>query len=727
MTDNNIRSSFSQHEVFETCPKTWYYKYVKKIPTADDFVYAHAGSVIHDVLENWYKGKYKDILECKEYFLSRWKDYNLPTSILKHKKDIYWEMCLNGINLNKVVKDTELKLSFPEITAYIDAVCDEEELVDWKSSTRTEVNEKSYKKQLKVYAWLYKRQTGKIPKKCTVYYLKYNNSNKQLSFSFTEEDIKEIETWYNDILERMKNIREGKEEVPDWNFDYQWCPYKHLWRNEETYYFSITKHKNNIYLKGPITKLLERGINKKFSYELKNSFFIQKRYPGMSTIVSFWNNKYKSLPISMYNELIKTLEDYAKFNKKKLEITTTDNRMFDTKDVETPKSFLNDIKLRPHQKIAVDKFLEKKMAILELATGAGKTEIAFEIIRKLKIPTLFIVDKVDLLNQTVKRLKESLGIEAGIIGKGKKDIKDITIATVQTLIKNINTPEIKEYLNNIRFVIFDECHKVASKSYLKISYQLYNSEYRLGLSATAWRNDGNDMAINAVAGYTCYKVSAEDLIEKGYLEKPNITFVTNYLTEEEEKELKKELEKREFEITDKHYGSDYDGTAEIYAAAYNVYIKDNEPRNNVVKKIVTNNKNKKVLILVKNISHGERLSEILDAVYINGNTNKKDRQKLIDNFTTGDLNILIGTISIFSEGLDVPKLEVLINAAGNKGDIKSIQVLGRLLRKHTEKKGCDYYDFDDTYDVYMKNAAWKRKWTFKKQGHKVKIVKFQNI
>ena len=77
------------------------------------------------------------------------------------------------------------------------------------------------------------------------------------------------------------------------------------------------------------------------------------------------------------------------------------------------------------------------MSRLELSTGAGKTLIATEIIRKLGVKTLFVVDKTELLNQAVTTLDENLGLEIGILGNGEKNIQNITVATIQTILKKL--------------------------------------------------------------------------------------------------------------------------------------------------------------------------------------------------------------------------------------------------------------------------------------------------
>src|SRR6056297_1862789 len=157
-------TSFSQNTLFENCPRTWYMKYVQKIPGIEDLVYAHRGNVVHHCLENYYPDKKMSIQEVKEMFNKEWKKFKLDESRLKNKKDETWLMILNGINLDLYVTSTELKLYFPDVVAYIDVVNKKDNIItDWKTSTRSYHNEEEYIKQVKFYSWLYYRKFKKLP------------------------------------------------------------------------------------------------------------------------------------------------------------------------------------------------------------------------------------------------------------------------------------------------------------------------------------------------------------------------------------------------------------------------------------------------------------------------------------------------------------------------------------------------------------------------------------
>lgn len=707
-------TSFSQNNMFEQCKRHWYFAYVQKLPAVSDMCYAHGGSVVHTCLERYYSGDLKDTEKLKELFKAEWKKYKLDESKISDKKDLYWLMIINGIALQKNITSTELKIYWPDVVGYIDAVDSEnDELLDWKTSTRGEWNEEEYRKQLQLYSWLYYRKFNRLPKKATVHYLKYSGSKGELSFEPTMDDITEIEKWHNDIRTEMEKVIE-ENKMPEMcesecNI---FCPYKNVcFSDENTKKYTLHLMGNYIKIEGEITPLLEAGLKKRYSYELKNAYFIKKNNPHAKTTVEFWNNR-RLLPIGFKNALIKTLNDYFDHMNVEGIINIKDHRQFDETLLEMPEKFLNGITLRDYQDAAVFSFLRNDIGILEVATGAGKTEIAIECIRRIKRKTLFIVDRVELMRQTKERIEKALGVEVGIIGSGAEDIKDITVATIQTLVKD--PKKYADYFRTVRFVIFDETHKVAANSYHKLATYLINTEHRLGLSGTAFRDDGNDMMINAVTGMKVYDLSAKTLIQNGWLMAPTIQFIKDYMTPEEIIHKEDNCKKGLINET------------EDYSSYYNEFIVNNEKRNNIIQDYVLNNKNKKVLILTKLIDHGQILQELIPgSKHLYGSTKKKEREEMFEEFSKGELNVLISTISIFAEGIDIPQLDIVINAAANKGNVKTIQVLGRVLRKLVGKENAFYIDFWDDVD-FMKQASLARRKALINEGHKVELIAYKD-
>jgi len=90
----------------------------------------------------------------------------------------------------------------------------------------------------------------------------------------------------------------------------------------------------------------------------------------------------------------------------------------------------------------------------------------------------------------------------------------------------------------------------------------------------------------------------------------------------------------------------------------------------------------------------------------------------MDDFKKSNTGVLIATLSIASEGLDIPDLDIIVNASGNKADVKSIQTIGRVLRKIEGKTTGYYIDFIDTGKHTRKHSR-QRALTLENEGHAI--------
>ncbi|MCR3923218.1 MAG: DEAD/DEAH box helicase family protein, partial [Firmicutes bacterium] len=142
--------------------------------------------------------------------------------------------------------------------------------------------------------------------------------------------------------------------------------------------------------------------------------------------------------------------------------------------------------LRDDQPLAVNKLLQHNNGVLCGTTAFGKTVAAIKIIADLKVNTLIIVDKVNLVSQWTKRISEFLIINEklpdietvkrrgrkkprsiiGQLGGGKNSLNGIIdIAVMQSLNR---MGEIKDCVKNYGLVIVDECHHVSAFSFEEI-------------------------------------------------------------------------------------------------------------------------------------------------------------------------------------------------------------------------------------------------------------------
>src|SRR3712207_3695626 len=168
--------------------------------------------------------------------------------------------------------------------------------------------------------------------------------------------------------------------------------------------------------------------------------------------------------------------------------------------------------------------------------------------------------------------------------KGK--IKSVKIGESVDYVYDISVEDNHNFLAND--VIVSNCHHIPSATMNTVAQACKDAYYRIGVSATPWRDSGDDLLIEAVLNKRKPEnnINASKLIEWGYLVPASIYFVP---------------------ITAQFKGKNYH-------KVYNEAIVNNEYRNNAIVKIalkMKDIKNTTTLILIKNIAHGEKLQKLL--------------------------------------------------------------------------------------------------------------------
>jgi DNA repair protein RadD len=222
-------------------------------------------------------------------------------------------------------------------------------------------------------------------------------------------------------------------------------------------------------------------------------------------------------------------------------------------------------------------------------------------------------------------------------------------------------------VSDIELVIIDEYHHSSADGYLEINEtHLRNCYHRIGLTATNFRNDGADLALEAILSNVLYEYSIHKAIEDGFLMAPKFKIIEMPL-----------------------------GKGKTYQHAYKEQIVNNPVRNGEIANIAKDHKEDHVLILVKQVEHGEILKELIpDSEFIHGGLKDLDRNRMMANFREGKLKCLIGT-SVIGEGVDLPIADVLIIGGGGKAKSQVIQNVGRVLRIKEGKTKAIIYDFTD--------------------------------
>ncbi|HED9805958.1 TPA: DEAD/DEAH box helicase family protein [Campylobacter coli] len=222
--------------------------------------------------------------------------------------------------------------------------------------------------------------------------------------------------------------------------------------------------------------------------------------------------------------------------------------------------------LRYYQKIAVDKVIEalingKDRILLTLATGTGKTTIAFALCYRLlearwnkenkdqKPKILFLCDRVSLRDQALGEFN-AVESDCKVISAEeirKNDGKIITNANVffgiyQSLAANSkdqeNTQEEQESKFYLQYpkdffdlIIIDECHRGGAneEGNWACALEHFSSATHLGLTATPKKSDNVDTY--RYFGESAYEYSLKEGIEDGFLTPYKVKRITTTLSE----------------------------------------------------------------------------------------------------------------------------------------------------------------------------------------------------
>jgi superfamily II DNA or RNA helicase len=210
-------------------------------------------------------------------------------------------------------------------------------------------------------------------------------------------------------------------------------------------------------------------------------------------------------------------------------------------------------------------------------------------------------------------------------------------------------------------LIIDEAHLAAVVTE-EIGNQAKNAYYRLGLSATPFRTDNQEIRIEGTLGGKVCEVSASDLVERGFLVPPKI-FVVNISTVE---------------------------PGQTYHEVYNLNIINCWERNFRIKQFAEGMKAKGIptLILVERMEHGNILEGMIeDAVFVPGgdkgevdptDEEKNYRRRMLNAVENNEI-ILIAT-QWANVGVDAPRIAGLILAGTNSSPVTTYQQVGRVLR-----------------------------------------------
>lgn len=375
-------------------------------------------------------------------------------------------------------------------------------------------------------------------------------------------------------------------------------------------------------------------------------------------------------------------------------------------------------KLRPEQEKAVKSVINNRVGdipfqigVLDLTVNFGKTLImtSLYLSYKKQLKTLLITNDSDWLNQAREEFKQYLPGENITFVQGKVlNWSNFTIGMVQSISRNMRFYQ-KE-LSQIDMVLIDEADQGGSKQYQNVITRLFNTRVRIGLSGTIYmsklaKDKVKNMNLRCFFGDVIAEFKLKDSIKKGYSTKTIVKTVE---------------------------GKPWFGNWESDCMSYNEIYDDSITNNKIAWTMALdrlkwnlNQGRYPALVVCKHIAHcenlykffKERLDNTHNIAYVHVNTPTKLRQQIMKDFREGKIDILVST-TIIARGKNFPKLRYLLNTASMDSQEKSIQFLGRLVRKDESKSKVYLDDLHYPGNYLSRHGNHRRKY-YQDQGLKV--------
>lgn len=360
------------------------------------------------------------------------------------------------------------------------------------------------------------------------------------------------------------------------------------------------------------------------------------------------------------------------------------------------------VSLRPYQVETIEALTKAGRGVAKIPTGCGKGTISAALAAAHPgAKVLVTVPSLRLLRQAREEIAAALGETVGIFGEGQVDLgRRVVVATVQSLGASLkvkkgkkkakptkNQVELRERMPEFDVWVCDEAHGAAADTYELIGEALVNCWHRYGLTATWIREDGMELKMEGVLGPVVYEFSYRDAFEQGYLTRPSVLW----------QQLPSQV---------MWYRDDYH-------SAYNEQFIYNRSRHlkialDVGELIEAGAKS--ILVLVDRLEHGRRLAEVLEAPFVNGESEQDLLEERLLDLEAGKLQVLVAS-GILNVGVNLPTLAAVVNACGGKSKVEAAQKAGRGLRKPPGKTSFVYLEYEeDEPKIFSKHAGVRRLW-----------------
>lgn len=409
-----------------------------------------------------------------------------------------------------------------------------------------------------------------------------------------------------------------------------------------------------------------------------------------------WNAKITKWDLpEVFSKVEASFEGY--WNSHDFEEYTADKRQFliDALDHQKKKNagtakrkYFFDIYPYPYQQAILDRLMaERKMHgsrrnLVIAATGTGKTVLAaFDYKRQCeiehkKLSLLFVAHRREILEQSIECFREVLkDSEFGELFVGNyspSSLKHVFISIEMLNRRDLVSSLEPDYYD---YIILDECHHAAAKSYQPI-LDYFTPHIFLGLTATPERMDGED-----ILPYFNNRIAAEirlpDAINRKLLCPFEYFCISDSVDLSGLKWSRGGYEKSDLE--------------KVFVFSRAIAEKRAKLIINSIERYVADIDEMKGLVFCVSVEHAKFMADYFNACnipaeYLTSNTDDKTRQRARENLESGAIK-LICVVDLYNEGVDIKQINTVLFLRPTDSITVYLQQLGRGLRL-SEGKDC---------------------------------------
>jgi superfamily II DNA or RNA helicase len=346
---------------------------------------------------------------------------------------------------------------------------------------------------------------------------------------------------------------------------------------------------------------------------------------------------------------------------------------------------------RDYQIEAADAYLlnDELAALIQLATGLGKTVLSGMIFGRTDGRCLFLAHTDELVRQTCRTMLR-LGLWPSVEkadeyhgGPYLPDARErkrlfpggyppndwfifnkVLVSSMQTFITRLDK------YRDIPFAItcIDEAHRSRCRTYEDIVSQLYdaNPQMRLlGLTATPYRADKKNLGTLFPA--FAYRMPILDAIDRGWL--VDVRGV----------EVKMKADTAKWKVGATSHGRD------ITDGSLRQSMQSEECIESIAYPIIERGEGRKGIVFLPGVEAAEAVAAALNhlkpglATFVHGGVPKKERRRRVREFEDGTVRVMTGC-NVMVEGFDVPDVSLVVMARPTQSRGLYEQMLGRGLR-----------------------------------------------